>query len=205
MLRVPIFIAGLLASMSAALADGFHARTPGLWEFEATAVAPEPADGNLPPPRSRIAYQCIDATVDQSFWLRDLDGEAFGEVPCAAPHTSDSAGTITSELSCSVGDNMTMTTQTVASGDFTRAYTLTRTVTYRTEGPQADDATLSRYQVKVTYKYVGACRPDQRPGDFITAAGNTIHLFGGSSPVDQRCGTIRSVLNRLLHLDLCPR
>lgn len=178
MLRFLVFVAALLTSAPPALALDFPARTPGLWELE---ITPDVAGYILPPQRAetRKPRQCIDATVDQLLWQRDLGGEMVDLKLCRA-NIGNSNGTITADLSCDL-DVTSFTAHMVISGDFTSAYTMDLT---STQAP-IRGAALPQLHVTISYKYVGPCEADQQPGDFITPEGTKMHLFGGSKPLDQ--------------------
>ena len=108
-----------------ALAVDLPARTPGLWALE---ITPDLAGYNLPPQRPQSARQCIDATVDQLFWRRDLGGELVERNLCRANVSSSSNGTITADFFCSVSET-SLTIRMVISGDLKRSYTTDLTST----------------------------------------------------------------------------
>jgi len=173
MLRLLVFIAAVLTSIPPALALDLPARTPGLWELEFT---PDLAGYDLPPQPRRTARQCIDPTVDELFWRRDLDGGMVERKLCSA-NVSTADGTITADLSCELG-GLNMKTRMVFSGDFKRAYTMDLT---SSQAP-IRGVTPAPIHVITTYKHIGACEADQRPGDFITEDGRKIRLFGDAKP-----------------------
>lgn len=174
MLRFIVCIATFLTSAPPALALDFPARTPGLWELE---ITPDLAGYNLPPQRTetRRPRQCIDATVDKLFWQRDLGGEMVEQKLCRG-NISSRDGTITADFFCSFGESINV--HMVISGDFKRAYTMDLTST------QSPIRGVARPPLHVTtsYKYIGPCEADQRPGDFITPEGTKVHLFGDPKP-----------------------
>jgi hypothetical protein len=167
MLRLLVGVAGFLASVSCAQAVDYPARTPGLWQLE---ITPDLSGFNLPPLPPKTAKQCIDATVDQLFWQRDLGQRADPRL--CRPNVTSSNGTITAEYSCSVADT-SFTMRMVTSGDYKRSYTTDIT---STQAP-IRGVTPPPIHVTTTYKYIGPCEADQRPGDFITAEGTKIHLL----------------------------
>jgi hypothetical protein len=172
MLRLLVFIAVVLTS-APALALDLPARTAGLWEVEITH---DPAGYGLPPRRSTIARQCLDGTVDELFWRRDLEWELVEGKTCSGT-ISRANGTITADLFCNVRGT-DMKARMIFSGDFKRAYTKDATASLAPIG----GVTPAPIHVITKHKYIGACEADQRPGDFITEDGSKIHLFGGPKP-----------------------
>jgi hypothetical protein len=178
MLRSLVVVAGILASALPALALDLPARTPGLWEME---ITPDLQGLNVPPPPRETARLCIDATVDQLLWRRDLGGEMVDQNLCRGTIGSRN-GTFTADFSCSL-PQMSMTMQMVISGDFNRAYTMELTSMFQGEG--AASAAAGRIHATMAYRYIGPCEADQRPGDFIRHDGTKMHLFGDSTPPDK--------------------
>ena len=179
MLRFLVVMASLLASALPALAIDMPARAPGLWEME---ITPDLAGHDLPQPPPQTARQCIDPTVDQALWRRDLGAEMVDQKLCRG-NIAERGGTFTADLSCSMA-GMSATMQMVISGDFKRAYTMDLTTMFQTEGA-ASAAPPGRIHVTMAYKYIGPCEADQRPGDFIRHDGTKIHLFGDPKPSDK--------------------
>jgi hypothetical protein len=175
MLRSVVLVAGFLTSALPALALDLPARTPGLWEME---ITPDLEGLNVPPPPPQTARLCIDATVDQQLWRRDLGGEMIDPNLCRG-NIGSRNGTITADFSCSM-PQMSMTVQMVINGDFKSAYTMELTSMFQGEG--AASAAAGRIHATMAYRYIGPCEADQRPGDFIRHDGTKMHLFGDRKP-----------------------
>jgi len=177
MLRRLVVVAAVLTSVAPASALDLPARAPGLWELD---VTPDLSGYNLPanllPQRRATAHQCIDATVDQLFWRRDLGGPMVEQKLCQA-NVSSRNGTVTADFVCSLR-GLDMKMHMVISGDFEHAYTMDLT---SSQGP-INGVTLPPMHVTTAYKYVGPCEAGQRPGDFITPEGVMMHLFGDPKP-----------------------
>lgn len=169
-----IFLVLFLTSIPSALALDLPARRPGLWEVE---IALGTGVANLSPQRAVAGRQCMDATVDQLFWRRDLGTDGLR---ICQSNVANRNGTITADLSCNIGP-MTMAMHSVISGDYNSAYTIEITMTKT----PTNGAASPPVHVTNTYRYIGPCAADQRPGDFITTSGRTLHLFGDRKPADR--------------------
>jgi hypothetical protein len=173
MLRFITLIIAFLTSVPPVLALDLPARRSGLWELTITpSLTGEPA------------RQCMDATVDQLFWRRDLGDEMVEHKLCRA-NVSNSDGAITADLACSFGKinntEISNTTHLVFSGDFESAYTMEVTTT---QAP-INGLALPPLHLTTAYKYIGPCEADQQPGDFITTQGKKIQLFGDPAPANR--------------------
>jgi hypothetical protein len=181
MLRRPILVAVLLTSAAPALALDLPARAPGLWELEITPdLSGYDIPPNLLPQRRMTARQCVDASVDQLFWRRDLGAPMVEQKLCQA-NVRNTKGTVTGDLSCSLR-GLDMKIHTVIGGDFNHAYTMDLTTS---QGP-INGVTPAPIHITIAYKHIGPCAADQRPGDFITGDGTIMHLFGDPKAADQR-------------------
>jgi hypothetical protein len=71
---------------------------------------------------------------------------------------------------CSVG-GASMTSHSDITGDFNSAYTV-KTTTHSDRGP----AGLHDVTMAIEAKYLGACKPDQKPGDIVMPGGFKLNI-----------------------------
>ena len=147
----------LLAVLPApdARADDMPLRKPGLWEMKIVKT------GSVLP--EMTMQHCTDETTDKQM------STAFSPVAKEACSKRDIAKTATGYVSdsvCSVG-GATMTSHADVTGDFNSAYTVKTTV-HSEGGPSAPPRDLT---IAIEAKWVGACKPDQKPGDIVMPGG----------------------------------
>jgi hypothetical protein len=144
---VPFFV-------SPALALDLPARRPGLWEIKMSLEG-----GQMP---AQTMQQCIDAATDK------LMQEKFsGQDACSKQEMSKSGNTIVVDSSCKIG-TMATTTHAVFEGDFDAAYTVK--VSTALEGGIKKNMTMQA-------KWLGACKPDQKPGDIEMPGGMKMNVL----------------------------
>ena len=81
-----------------------------------------------------------------------------------------------SEAVCTIGD-IRVTSRTAISGDFDSHYRLD--VDRRFE-PEFNGRSVEQSVVEV--RWLGACKPDQRPGDVILSAGKRLNVVDRGQP-----------------------
>jgi hypothetical protein len=145
----------VLLFVGPALALDLPARKPGLWEVKMTF------EGAQMPVQT--AQQCIDAATDK------LMQEKFngGHDICSKQDMSRSGSTIVIDSSCKIG-NMAASTHAVFEGDFDSAYTVK--VSTALEGGVKKNMTMQA-------KWLGACKPDQKPGDIDMPGGMKMNIL----------------------------
>jgi hypothetical protein len=157
-------VAGAIASGSAFAID-YPARKPGLWEIQ-TGDAPGKGAG-------QTIQQCIDAASDKT--LREM-GQGMGKDLCSKQELRLESGKLVMDSVCKIGTT-TATSHAVMSGDFSTAYRMESRSTYspplmgRTEGTSLMEA-----------KWVGPCKPGQKPGDMVMSNGmkmNVLDMMSG--------------------------
>ena len=169
-----LVVLGLLPA-SPAMALDLPARRAGLWEIQMQAA------GNLP---AMTSQHCIDAKTDQA--MNSLGG-GMAQQQCSKQDVRQSGGTITIDSVCKIGAG-TVTSHAVITGDFNKAYTV-RVTSKRDGGDKNKSAANSTMAIEA--KWLGACRPDQRPGD-IVMNGRTMNILdlkkamGGQRPQGAR-------------------
>jgi hypothetical protein len=154
------FVLALLAVLPAgqAAAQDLPARKAGLWEIRMTMES-----AKLPP---QITQQCIDAATDKQM---SAAGGGMGKEACSKQNVQRSGNTITVDSVCTFGST-TSSSRAVITGDFNSAYTVR--VTSKREGGPATGST----NMTLEAKWLGACKPDQRPGDIIMADGRKMNI-----------------------------
>ena len=138
-----------------ALALDLPARKPGLWELKMTLE-----ESSTPP---QVMQQCIDAATDK------LMQEKFSvsRDVCPKQEMSKSGSTIVVDASCKFG-TIAATTHAVFEGDFDSAYTA-KVTTALESGVKKN--------MMMQAKWLGACKPDQKPGDIEMPNGMKMNIL----------------------------
>ena len=169
-IRLSAVVACLAAGALAmpALALDFPARKPGLWE-----IRTGDGSGGKDAAAGHTMQQCIDAASDKA--LRDM-GQGMGKDLCSKQELSSDGGKLVMDSVCKIGTT-TATSHAVMTGDFSSTYRMESKSTYspplmgRTEGTSVMEA-----------KWVGPCKPGQKPGDMVMSNGmtmNVLDMMGG--------------------------
>jgi hypothetical protein len=138
-----------------AAAIDLPARKPGLWEIKMVLE-----NSQVAPPAMQ---HCIDAATDK------LLHEKFsvGQESCSKHDISRSGSTIVVDSSCKFG-NMATTTHAVFDGDFDSSYTVNVSTTL--DGGVRKNMTMQA-------KWLGPCKPDQKPGDIEMPGGMKMNIL----------------------------
>ena len=140
-----------------AAAQDLPPRKAGLWEVKMTTEG-----HNMPPNTSE---HCIDAETDK---LMSSMGDNVRQDMCSKRDVKKVGNTIVVDSVCKFGP-MTITSQSVASGDFNSAYSV-KVTTKREGGPVIPGMPADgKSSMSIDAKWMGACKADQKPGDMITA------------------------------------
>ncbi len=156
---------GLASCLLASLpAPAVHAaelpvRKAGLWEMKVvkTGAVPE-----------MTMQHCTDETTDKQM------STAFSPMSkeiCSKNDVQQTATGYKTDSVCSVA-GVSMTSHSDISGDFNSAYTI-KSTSHREGGPAGvprDSATT------IEAKWLGACKPDQRPGDMVMPGGFKLNI-----------------------------
>ena len=156
---------GLASCLLASLpAPAVHAaelpvRKAGLWEMKVvkTGAVPE-----------MTMQHCTDETTDKQM------STAFSPMSkeiCSKNDVQQTATGYTTDSVCSVA-GVSMTSHSDISGDFNSAYTI-KSTSHREGGPAGgprDSATT------IEAKWLGACKPDQKPGDIVMPGGFKLNI-----------------------------
>ena len=153
----------LLASIPAGAAGvELPIRKAGLWEIKMVRTgSPVPA----------ITMQhCTDATTD-----RAMNGMASptAQQACAKQDIRKTATGYASDTVCTIAGR-TITSHSDVVGDFNSAYTVTTVSQTNTEGSAA--ATRNTTST-IEAKWIGGCKPDQKPGDVVMPDGRKVNVI----------------------------
>jgi hypothetical protein len=165
---LPVFVTLLtvsapLAAFAATLE--LPARKPGLWEMSMSF------EGRQMPPMS--SQHCIDDETDK---LMQATGGQMSKDMCQKQDVQKIGDTLTIDSVCKIGDS-TNTSHAVLTGDFNSAYTMK--VESKREGGSAMMAPAGAGGVThmvIEAKWVGACKPDQKPGDIMMGNGMKMNI-----------------------------
>ena len=134
-------------------------RKPGLWEMKIAKT------GSVLP--EMTMQHCTDETTDKEM------STAFSPVAKEACSKRDIEKTATGYVSdsvCSVG-GVTVTSHSDVIGDFNSAYTVKSTAHSEKGAGGVHDVTTT-----IEAKWLGACKPDQKPGDIVMPGGFKLNI-----------------------------
>jgi hypothetical protein len=146
--------------LGAAGAVELPVRKAGLWEMKTTGTG-------SPMPEMTIQH-CTDATTDKE--MSSSFSPASKETCSKNDITKTATGYVTDSV-CSFG-GMSITTHSDITGDFNSAYTVKAT-SHSQGGPAAvprDSTTV------IEARWLGACKPDQKPGDIVMPGGIRMNI-----------------------------
>ncbi len=147
-----------LAAAPAGASD-YPARKPGLWELTTKDDL-----GGAP----QVAQHCVDAASDQA--LQQL-GKGMAQQMCADVKASREGDKYIIESTCAMSPKNKMHNRSVLSGNFQSAYR--EDTETRFDPPMMGiKSTRSRMEAR----WLGACKPGQKPGDVILDNGMKINL-----------------------------
>src|ERR1700753_2031535 len=160
--RLTLFCLGtalMLVLPAGARADDMPLRKPGLWEMKIVKT------GSVLP--EMTMQHCTDETTDKQM------STAFSPVAKEACSKRDIVKTATGYVSdsvCSVG-GASMTSHADVIGDFNSAYTVKSTV-HSAKGA----AGIHEVTSTIEAKWLGPCKPDQKPGDIVMPGGFKMNI-----------------------------
>jgi hypothetical protein len=143
----------LLALPPPAGADELPLRKPGLWEMKVVKTGPTP----------EMAMQhCTDEATDH-----DMSNtiSPLAKQICSKQEIQKTATGYTIDSVCSVS-GIAMTSHSDIAGDLNAAYTVTTTA-HSDRGVAGIHDTIT----KIEARWLGACKPGQKPGDIIMPGG----------------------------------
>jgi hypothetical protein len=148
--------ASMLLAGSASAQD-MPKRKSGLWELKMSAA------------HGMVVSHCVDQARDDA--LRQQVGRDLDAARCTRTNFQRSAAGLSFDSACEF-NNSKMKSHTTITGDFNSAYKMEMRTTYdpplmgKSEGGMTIDA-----------KWVGACKPGQRPGDMVMPGGMTMNVY----------------------------
>jgi hypothetical protein len=150
---------GVLAVLPA-FADEIPIRKAGLWEMKVERTGSPMPDMTM--------QQCSDETTDKEM------STAFAPMSkeiCSKKDIQKTATGYVTDSVCGFG-NVSVATHSEITGDFNSAYTVKSTShsDRGTAGGQADHVTT------IEAKWLGACKPDQKPGDIVMPGGMKMNI-----------------------------
>ena len=149
-----------LAPASGARADELPIRKAGLWEMKVMRSGSPTSDMTM--------QHCTDATTDKDM------STAFSPMSkeiCSKTDIHKTATGYVSDSVCGVA-GVSMTSHSEIKGDFNSAYTV-KTTSHSAGGPAA---TKGDHETMIEAKWLGACKPDQKPGDIVMPGGMKMNL-----------------------------
>jgi hypothetical protein len=111
---------------------------------------------------------CTDETTDKAM---STSFSPMSKEVCSKRDIQQTATGYVTDSECSVA-GVSMTSHAEISGDFNSAYTI-KTTAHGEHGPAAlpRDTTMT-----VEAKWLGACKPDQKPGDIVMPGGFKLNI-----------------------------
>jgi Protein of unknown function (DUF3617) len=149
----------MVAATSGVRAAELPIRKAGLWEMKVVRTG-------SPMPEMTMQH-CTDETTDKQM------STAFSPLSkeiCSKNDVLQTATGYATDSVCSVG-GASMTSHSDVIGDFNSAYTV-KTTTHSDRGP----AGLNDVTMAIEAKYLGACKPDQKPGDIVMPGGFKLNI-----------------------------
>jgi hypothetical protein len=162
-----VLVLGTVGLPFAAAAQDFPTRRAGLWEVTINH------DGGAAP---QTMQHCTDAETDK---LMNAFGGGISAELCSKQDVRKVGATLVVNATCKIGP-MTATSESVISGDFNNRYSVK--VTSKVEGLPAAAKNLPGAgkdlggTTTIEARFVGACKPDQKPGDIVMAGGKTMNI-----------------------------
>ena len=141
-------------------ADELPIRKPGLWEMKVMRTGSPMPDMTM--------QHCTDETTDKE--MSTAFSPTSKEI-CSKKDIQKTATGYVSDSVCSVG-GVSITSHSEIVGDFNSAYTV-KTTSHSEGGPAA---TKGDHETMIEAKWLGACKPDQKPGDIVMPGGMKINL-----------------------------
>jgi len=134
-------------------------RKPGLWEMKLVRTG-------SPLPEMTMQH-CTDETTDKEM---STTFSPMSKEVCSKRDIQQTATGYVSDSVCSVG-GASMTSHSDIVGDFNSAYTI-KTTAHSDRGVAGiRDTTMT-----IEAKWLGACKPDQKPGDIVMPGGFKLNI-----------------------------
>ena len=160
MTRQPLALCSYLAlallGMASAQAEDLPVRKAGLWEMKMVRTG-------SPMPEMTMQH-CTDESVDKEM---NSNISPMAKQICSKQDIQKTATGYVSDSVCNVA-GISTTSHAEITGDFSSAYTV-KSTSHMQGGPAGaggHDATTT-----IEAKWLGACKPDQKPGDIVMPGG----------------------------------
>ncbi len=141
-------------------AEELPIRKAGLWEITMVRTGS---------PRPTMTMQhCTDANTDRAM---NGMGSPMAQQACSKQDIRKTATGYATDSVCNIAGR-TITSHSDIVGDFNSAYTVT-TVSNAEGGAAGSRSTTSTIEAK----WIGACKPDQKPGDVMMPDGRKVNLI----------------------------
>lgn len=161
-----LLVAAGLGAATPAQAVEYPARKAGLWEQSLTQL-----DAGQQP--AQVMQQCIDAASDKA--LREM-GTGMSQKACTRNTLRQDGSRLVAESECKVGPS-TVKGTTIITGDFQSSYRMEVNSSY---SPPMMGRASSRSVIEG--RWVGPCKPDQKPGDLILPGGQKMNPLSDAPP-----------------------
>ena len=148
-----------LVAAAGANAEDLPVRKAGLWEMKLVRV------GSALP--EMTMQHCTDATTDKEM---NNSVSPLAKQICSKQDVQKTATGYISDSVCSLGGG-SLTSHSEIVGDFSSAYSVT-TVSHADKGP----ANLRDSTTKIEAKWLGDCKPGQKPGDIVMPGGFKLNV-----------------------------
>ena len=154
-----ICLAALLPALEAGAVE-MPLRKAGLWEMKMLRSGSPAPDMTM--------QQCTDETTDKDM---STTFSPMAKDVCSKNDIQKTATGYVADSVCSIA-GVSMTSHSETTGDFNSAYTI-KTTSHSQGGPAGvpRDSTTT-----IEAKWLGACKPDQKPGDIIMPGGIKLNV-----------------------------
>jgi hypothetical protein len=152
----------LIALLPAFAADAVELpiRKPGLWEMKVVRTGSPAPDMTM--------QHCTDSTTDKQM----STSFSPSKDTCSKQDIQKTAAGYVSDSVCGVA-GMTITSHAEITGDFNSAYTVKST----SHSDRGVGATPRDSATTIEAKWLGACKPDQKPGDIMMPGGMKMNIL----------------------------
>lgn len=153
---------GLLAVLPASLAGAVELpmRKAGLWEMKVLRAGSATPDMTM--------QQCTDATTDKEM---STAVSPVGKEMCSKQDIQKTATGYVTDSVCGIA-GVSITSHAEITGDFNSAYTVKST----SRSDSAPAGVPRESATTIEAKWLGACKPDQKPGDIVMPGGMKMNI-----------------------------
>jgi hypothetical protein len=151
----------LLLATTSAMADPIElpARKPGLWDMKMLGSSGSPG---------MTMQHCTDEATDK---FMNTTFSPMTKDMCSKNEMKKTATGYVTDSVCNIGGT-TSTSHAEITGDFNSAYTMKVT----SQGSGGAKASAGDTTMQLEAKWLGACKPDQKPGDIMMPGGMKMNV-----------------------------